>query len=164
MARTAKLVAVVGLLLLASCGSDSDESSSSTTVGDESSTATTGDAGNACPVENCTVTITDVAASGDELEITWEANFDPDVSRNHIHVYWSTFTPAEVSANAQATHGVEQGTWVPTDAYPTFVTEGAVSTSERGDADQVCVTAADREHNVLDIDVQDCRDISDLVS
>ncbi|MGI9602938.1 MAG: hypothetical protein ACR2QE_13715 [Acidimicrobiales bacterium] len=157
MARIMKFVAVAGLVLVAACGSDSDsESSSSTTTG--------GDAGNACPVENCSVTISDVVTSGEELEITWETNFDPDVSRNHVHVYWSTFSPAEVSADAESVHGVTQGTWVPTDANPNFITEGAVSMTVRGDAEEVCVTAADRDHNVLDVDVQDCFDVSDLVA
>ena len=159
MARISRFVAVAGFVLLAACGSDSDDTSStSTTAGSD------GGAGNACPVESCSITITEVAASGDELEITWDANFDPDLSRNHIHVYWSTFTPAEVSNDAETTHGVTQGVWVPTDANPVFTTEGAVSTAERGDATEVCVTAADRDHNVLDVSIQDCTDVSDLVA
>ncbi|MDH3707350.1 MAG: hypothetical protein OES57_14875, partial [Acidimicrobiia bacterium] len=125
MARILKIVAVAGLLLLAACGSDddgdtsSDDGSSETTAAaDESSDDggdEGGDEGNACPVDGCTITISEVTATDSgELEVTWETNFDPDVSRNHVHVYWNTYSPEQVSNDAETTHEVEQGQWVPT--------------------------------------------------
>ena len=63
------------------------------------------------------MTISDVENDGDELRITWEANFTPDFSKNHIHVYWDTYSADQVSDDA-ADRGVEQGEWVPTDEYP----------------------------------------------
>lgn len=170
MARRLMLVAVAALVLLAACGSDDDDGGDASS--DDGATETTaasdeggGDEGNACPVDGCTVTITDVTATDSgELEVTWETNFDPDLSRNHIHVYWNTYTPEQVSNDAESVHEVEQGDWVPTDADPTYVTAEAVSIEVRDDADEICVTAADRDHNVIDVTAQDCRDISDLVA
>lgn len=43
---------------------------------------------NACPVDGCEINIKEVKPSGDELEVVFEANFTPDVSKNHIHVWW----------------------------------------------------------------------------
>ena len=63
------------------------------------------------------MTITNVVSDGDELKVTWKANYTPDASRNHIHVYWDTYTADQVSNDA-ASRGVKQGEWVPTDAYP----------------------------------------------
>jgi len=172
MARLLKIVAVAGVFLLAACGSDddggdasSDDGSSETTAAADESSDDGGDEGNACPVDGCTITISEVTATDSgELEVTWETNFDPDVSRNHVHVYWNTYTPEQVSNDAETTHEVEQGQWVPTDADPTYVTAEAVSVEVRDEADQICVTAADRDHNVLDVETQDCFDITDLVS
>lgn len=157
--RTRSLIFVLALFALvgAACCSDSDEDSEPSS--DDGAT----DAQNACPTDGCTVSIVDVAAAGDELEITWDANFDPDVSKNHIHVYWDTFTADQVSNDA-ADRGVEQGEWVPTDADPSFVTEGAVSTAVAGESTTICVTAADRDHNVLDADIGECRDVAELMA
>ena len=47
--------------------------------------------------------------------------------------------------------------------YPDFVTEGAVSTTKRAGSTTVCVTASDREHNVLDASIIDCEDVADLL-
>lgn len=116
--------------------------------------------GNACPPEGCTITITDVSAAGDELNIVWDANFLPDVSRNHIHVFWDTFKPEEVSSDAEA-NGFTQGDWVPTADYPAFTTKGAMSVANRADSTTVCVTAADRDHAVLDPAITQCVDVSD---
>ena len=115
---------------------------------------------NACPADGCEIRILDVTREGDELKITWEANFAPDVSRNHIHVYWDTFTAEQVSSDAEAS-GFTQGEWVPTDAYPAYVTESEVSMANRGASTTVCVTAGDRDHAVLDTTIFDCRDVSD---
>ena len=43
---------------------------------------------NACPVDGCQVKIVGVKKSGGELEVTLEANFMPDMSKNHFHVWW----------------------------------------------------------------------------
>src|SRR3546814_1231767 len=69
---------------------------------------------NACPVDGCEVTIAEVAKAGDELAVTLDANFMPDVSRNHFHVWWGeNYTVEQVSNNAEPTYGVEQGDWHP---------------------------------------------------
>ncbi len=114
---------------------------------------------NACPADGCTIQITNVAPSGSELEITWEANFLPDVSRNHIHVYWDTYTAEQVSSDAEA-KGFTQGDWVPTDIYPVYVSDGALSVENRGESTTICVTAADRDHAVLDASAVQCVDVS----
>lgn len=144
-------------LLAAACGDDQG-------TGDVATGEDEGDrpVANACPPEGCEITIQDVDIAGDELLITWEANFDPDLSRNHIHVYWDTFTADQVSSDAED-RGVTQGDWHPTDAYPTYTTESAASMTNRGDSATVCVTAADRDHVVLDSSIVDCRDVSSLV-
>ena len=90
-----------------------------------------------------------MVAEGDELKLTWDANFVPSASNNHIHVYWDTYTAEQVSNDAAA-RGVDQGEWVPTDAFPDYVTEGATSVANRGDSTQLCVTAGDSDHNVID--------------
>ncbi len=152
---------VLFVALLAGCGSDTKSSSSSTT-----STTTSGSKGtkqNACPVASCQIKIVDVVADGSELSVTWEANFDPDFARNHVHVFWDTFSAAQVSNDASE-NGVAQGEWVPTGDNPSFVTQGAVSTSTRGASTTICVTAGDRDHNVIDSDVVDCRDVAALLS
>jgi hypothetical protein len=116
---------------------------------------------NSCPVDGCSITITDVQPEGDELRITWETNFAPEFSKNHIHLYWDTYTAQEVSANAESEHNVTQGNWLPTDAWPSLLTEGAVSVAERAGSTTLCVTAADFEHIVLALDLVKCLDVSD---
>ena len=69
--------------------------------------------------------------SGDSPDL--ERELGPDFSKNHIHVYWDKYTADQVSNDAAA-RGVTQGEWVPTGDYPQYVTEGAVSTSVRGDS------------------------------
>jgi hypothetical protein len=150
-------VAVLIIGLVAACGDDDAE----TVTGDSvpEGTEAEGEAvSNACPAEGCAVTIDDVVAEGDELVVTWSTNFDPDVSRNHIHVYWDTYTAEQVSSDA-ADRGVEQGDWVPTDEAPTYRTSEAVSVENRGDSTVLCVTAGDRDHAVLDASVYDCEDV-----
>ncbi len=154
---------VLGLALVAltafvvgACSDDKSTLSSSTTQGDDAAQTVVQ---NACPVEGCKVVITDAQAEGQEIRLTWSANWGPDFSKNHIHVYWDTYTADQVSNDAAA-RGVTQGEWVPTGDYPEFVTEGAVSTSVRGSSTTVCVTAGDRDHNVIDSSLVDCRDVS----
>jgi hypothetical protein len=157
-------------VLAASCGdsdSDDDTTSAGTDGGQAAATteaaeSTGGAAANACPPDGCTITIVDVTQSGEELEVTWEPNFTPDVDRNHIHIYWDIYTADQVSSDA-ADRGVEQGEWVPTADTPTYVTEGPVSVTTRGESTTLCVTAADGDHAVLDTSLVDCRDVADLL-
>jgi hypothetical protein len=147
-------------LLLASCGgaavtSEPGAESPTTTV-------TQGPVSNACPAEGCQITIMSAEREGDEIAITWEANFVPDISRNHIHVYWDIYTADQVSNDAEA-RGVSQGEWVPTDVVPTFVTQDVVSVAMRGESTTICVTAGDRDHVVIDATLVDCRDVADLL-
>lgn len=147
-------VAVAIALVVGSCGSDDD---STADTGAETDTTE-----NACPSDGCEITITSVEAAGDELTVSWDTNFAPDVSKNHIHIYWDTFTAAQVSNDA-ADQGLEQGEWVPTDATPSYTTEGATSMSVRGDSTTLCVTAGDRDHNVIDASIVSCQDVADLL-
>ena len=110
---------------------------------------------NACPVDGCQIKIVSIAKSGDELEIQWEANFLPDVSRNHIHVYWDTYKAQEVSSDAEA-NGFKQGDWVPTKDYPQYITAGAMSVANREGSTTICVTASNRDHAVLDPQAVHC--------
>lgn len=116
---------------------------------------------NACPIDGCSVKITGIATAGDELELTFEANFQPDVSKNHFHVWWGElYTVEQVGRNAQSTFGVEKGRWHRHDDYPRYVTTNAASTGMRDGATTICVTAADRGHNVLDAKLYHCMDAS----
>ncbi len=147
-------------LIGAACGSDSDDTEAG--EGATETTAGDGDLQNACPADGCIVDFAGVAAAGDEIEVTWELNFAPDINNNHIHIYWDNFTPAQVSNDA-TDRGVDQGEWVPTDLGPTYVTDGAASTSVREDSTTLCLVAADRDHNVIDEGTEICRDVSELL-
>ena len=116
---------------------------------------------NACPIDGCEVTIVGVNEVGDELELSYEANFGPDVSKNHIHAWWGeTYMVEQVGRNAETEHGVTQGRWHRHDDYPTYVTKEAVSTSVRDGATTICVSPADRDHNILDVSIYHCVDVS----
>lgn len=151
MSRLGFLIAAF-VLVLAACGSSEDTTTTTTA-------AATGPIANACPPDGCSITITDVEAAGGELRVTWDANYLPDLSRNHIHIYWDIYTADEVSSDASE-RGVDQGNWSPTDSYPEYVTESDASTATRGDSTTVCVTAADRGHVVLDSTIVHCVDVS----
>lgn len=117
---------------------------------------------NACPVDGCEVRIVEVKPSGDELELTFDSNFTPDVSKNHFHVWWGEqYTVKQVGRNAEPQFKVKQGRWHRHDDYPKYITQGAASTGVRTGAVTVCVTAADRDHNVLDANIFNCVDASD---
>ena len=137
----------IGFFILVALISFSNKSHSATPVG------------NACPPEGCSIQITNIEKSQSELVLSWTANFLPDVSRNHIHVYWDNFKAEQVSSDAEA-NGFEQGDWVPTSAYPSYTTEGAMSLSNRGESTTICVTAANRDHAVLDPLAVHCMDVS----
>ena len=117
---------------------------------------------NACPIDGCVVKIAGVAKAGDELELTLDSNFMPDVSKNHFHVWWGElYKVQQVGRNAQSTFGVEKGRWHRHDDYPKYVTTNAASTGMRNGATTVCVTASDRGHNVIDDKLYHCVDASD---
>lgn len=153
--RTALGILVLLAIVAAGCGSE---------AGDDGTAGSSDGAPvqNSCPVDGCQISFVDITKDGDELEVTWQANFLPDFDRNHVHIYFDKFTAEQVSSDAESVHGVEQGQWVPTDVYPVFVTEGPVSLLGDHVTDTLCVTAADRDHAVLDTGAVDCRDISDL--
>jgi hypothetical protein len=154
------LALVLMAVVVSGCGDDDGGNDAGNTTSTEAKGSASGD--NACPVEGCKITITDAAKEGDEIRLTWEANFEPDASNNHIHVYWDTYTADQVSNDAAA-RGVDQGEWVPTDAYPDYVTEGATSVANRGDSTHLCVTAGDSDHNVIDSEIVNCFDVADLL-
>jgi len=148
---------IILALLVSGCGSSGEDKTSATT-----GAQTEASLPNACPVDGCQITITDATQEGDELRLTWTANYSPDFSKNHIHVYWDTYTADQVTNDAAA-RGETQGEWVPTADYPEFVTQGPVSTSQRGTSTTICVTAGDRDHNVIDSSIVNCRDVADLL-
>ena len=117
---------------------------------------------NACPVDGCSVTIASVAKAGDELELTFTSNFTPDVSKNHFHVWWGKkFTIEQAGRGAKPVYGVTKGEWHRHDDFPEYVTQGAASTSVREGTSELCVSAADRDHNIIDIKAFHCVDVSD---
>ncbi len=122
-------------------------------------------AGNACPPDGCTITIAIVEADADadELVLTFDANFSPDIAGNHFHVYWDTFDADQVSSDA-ADRSVPQGDWHPTDDYPDYTTTEATSVSQRGDSETLCVTAGDRDHAVIDATAVACVNVSAQLS
>ncbi len=116
---------------------------------------------NACPVDGCEVSILSVDPAGDELVLMLEANFTPDNARNHLHMWWGgQYTVEQVGRNAKSEFGVEQGKWHRHDSYPEYTTTGAASVAVRDGASTLCVTAADRDHNVLDAELFHCVDVS----
>jgi hypothetical protein len=156
------LVFAVVTLAFVSCGEEEEPSGGSGGAAEEAEAPDASPVANACPPEGCNIRIVDAAREGSEIAVTWEANFVPDVSRNHIHIYWDIYTADQVSSDAEA-RGVEQGEWVPTDAVPTYTTESAVSVKNRGESTTLCVTAGDRDHAVIDSEIVDCQNVSDLL-
>ncbi|MFT7647612.1 MAG: hypothetical protein ACI8Y4_002362 [Candidatus Poriferisodalaceae bacterium] len=143
----------------ASCGDSDDAMEPSVSEAGEGSDDA---AQNACPADGCQINFGTIEKSGDELEITWDLNFDPDINSNHIHIYWDNFSAAQVSNDATE-RNVIQGDWVPTDLSPVYVTDGPASTSVRGDSTTLCLVAADRDHNVIDEGVEICKDVSEFL-
>ena len=116
---------------------------------------------NACPVDGCEVKIVAVEKDGDELQLTLEANYSPDMSNNHIHVWWGdNYTVEQVSNDAETVHHVKQGEWHPMADYPSYVTQSAASMKVRGTSKTICVSPADRNHDIIDVKVFQCVDIS----
>jgi hypothetical protein len=119
------------------------------------------DLANACPVDGCEVRIIEAKKAGSEIALTFEANYKPDMSKNHIHVWWGeNYKVEQVTNNAETVYKVKQGEWHPTDEYPNYVTQSAASVSVRGSAITLCVSAGDRNHDILDIKKFNCMDVS----
>jgi len=120
-----------------------------------------GELANACPVDGCVVEIVTAKKSGSEIELTLKANYKPDMSKNHIHVWWGeNWKIEQVTNNAETVYMVKQGEWHPTDEYPNYVTQSAASTTVRGSAKTLCVSASDRNHDILDVKKFHCMDVS----
>ncbi len=162
---------VIGMAALAftvaigACGDDDDDPASRRAEAPTNTARTSPSAprlANACPADGCKDRIVSASPAGRELRIKLKANYAPDVSRNHFHIYWSTFTAKQVSSDAQPRFGVKQGAWVPTADNP-FTTTGAVSVQAHKAAREICVTTGDRYHNVIDADLFACRDVSGLL-
>lgn len=116
---------------------------------------------NSCPVDGCEVSILSAESAGEELKITLKANFTPDNARNHLHMWWGEhYDVKQVGRNAKSEFGAEQGKWHRHDSYPEYTTTGAASVAIREGATTLCVTAADRDHNVLDAQLLHCVDMS----
>lgn len=116
---------------------------------------------NACPVDGCSVEIASVTNQDGELAVILNANFEPDISKNHFHIWWGElYDVKQVSNNAETVHNVSQGDWHPTDAYPNYMTTGVTSLSQRGEAVTLCVSAADRNHDIIDPEALNCVDVS----
>ncbi|NRB17483.1 MAG: hypothetical protein HRU33_07900 [Rhodobacteraceae bacterium] len=121
-----------------------------------------GQESNACPVDGCLVEIVSIDNDGDELTIGLKSNFSPDISKNHFHIWWGElFDVKQVSNNAETKHKVSQGNWHPMDAYPMYTTTGAASVAQRREAVSLCVSAADRNHDIIDPKEFVCLDVSD---
>jgi hypothetical protein len=119
---------------------------------------------NACPVDGCQVRIVSAEKDGDELKLTLQANYLPDVSKNHVHVWWGdNFTVEQVSNNAETVYHVKQGDWHPTADYPVYVTQSSASVTQRGNATTICVSPGDRNHDIIDVTKYDCRPVADLL-
>lgn len=154
------LLGAVGLTgLLASCGGDDGEQAGVTTTTTSRPAAAPA---NACPPDGCRVRIVEATREGGELRLRFDANYTADESRNHFHVFWDTYAANQVSDDAERRFGVKQGDWVPTADNP-YTTGEAVSVQVRGQSRRVCVTAGDRDHNVIEPGLVDCRDVSDLL-
>lgn len=122
----------------------------------------TGDLTNDCTDDGCLARIIRAEANGDEVVLTFDANFQPDGAGNHFHIYWDNWDAEEVSASYP-----DPGTWAARAEYPDYDTglDPATSTAgdARGDSDTLCVTPADASHVVIDPDVSDCWDLGDLI-
>ena len=116
---------------------------------------------NACPVDGCDVQIVEAKKSGAEIALTLKSNFKPEMSRNHIHVWWGdNFKIEQVTNDAETKYKVKQGDWHPTDEFPAYVTQSGASTTVRGKATTLCVSVSDGNHNILDTKKFHCMDVS----
>ena len=63
----------------------------------------------------------------------------------------------------QREHQVKQGDWHPTADYPVYMTQSSASVKERGSATTLCVSPGDRNHDIIDVKMMDCRSVADLL-
>lgn len=148
-------LAILGI----ACGRDTARSP---TTASSPSTVQSYSPPNACPMDGCRVRIVSATPAGDEIRLSFDANYTADVSRNHFHVFWDTYAAKQVSVDAATRFGATVGDWEPTADNP-YVTTGPVSVGARGQSTSICVTAGDRNHNVIDPSLVDCRDLSGLL-
>jgi hypothetical protein len=162
------LVAILGIGMLTSCAGVDDptlpEPKATLTAAPETTTPqpTAAAQSNACPAEGCMATIDNVEDAGDEIKVSFSSNYAPEISGNHYHVYWDRFDAKQVSEDAETKHGVTQGEWEPTADNP-FTTTGAAAAGQRGESTTICVTPGDKNHNVIDPAVVNCRDAASLL-
>jgi hypothetical protein len=157
------LVAMSVMVMLAACGGGKQAATpKASAMVHESSSSNVTTAENACPVDGCKISFVNVEKAGDELKVTFMANYTPDISKNHFHVFWDNFTPKQVSDNAERVWGVKQGSWEPTADNP-YTTAGAASVKQRGRSTKLCVTPGDRDHNVIDPSVVECTDVGSFL-
>ena len=91
VARALRPGLVALALLVAGCGGDDDDDAATTTSRADQTLAER-DGAERVPCRRLQDHDHRRAPEGDELRVTWEANFEPDFSKNHIHVYWDTYT------------------------------------------------------------------------
>lgn len=159
------LAALLVLVTVAACGSD-EAAEPPVTDAAAAPAADDGALPNACPVDGCEISIADAVAQDGEIAVTFDANFTPNFERNHIHIFWDSQDAGAVSSDFQERGYAEQGKWHPTDEYPNYVTQAdaSVSSEFRGDSTTLCVTAADTDHAVINADIVQCRDVSELLN
>ncbi len=120
--------------------------------------------GASCPADGCQIRILSAEPIGSELQLILEANWTPSTQASHAHYYWSPqYTASQVGGDSTARFGVPVGAWDLDDRYPLYVTEGDVSLANRGSNTELCVTAADAGHNVLDPTLFDCISVAGLI-
>jgi hypothetical protein len=104
-----------------------------------------------CPeAERCTF-IDSVVVEGDSLVIEWTAvGFEPSYEDGfvHAHFFWDIYSADQAGTNA-ATFGVSEGAWEITDEQP-FRSSGEMRVGNRPiPANQICVTAGNFAHAVV---------------
>jgi len=104
-----------------------------------------------CPeAERCTF-IDSVVVDGDSLVIEWTAvGFEPSYADGfvHAHFYWDIYSADQAGTNA-GTFGVAEGAWEITDEQP-FRSSGEMRVGNRPvPANQICVTAGNFAHAVV---------------
>ena len=109
-----------------------------------------------CPADGCRVRIVEATRVDGELDLTIEANWFLDVASEHAHYFWSRFMANQVGADSADRFGVASGAGDLSDSFPVYRTAGAASLAAQADATEICVTAADGLHNVIDPNLFDC--------
>ena len=95
-----------------------------------------------CNSEPCAEMLS-VAIVDGELLIDWVANgFTPDTNGNHAHFFWSIYETAQAGSGGG-------GSWELTDDIP-FVPSGEMRAANRPAGAEICVTAANSGHAVID--------------